>query len=1133
MSLENFYNSNSQAIDALFSQRFRGVDSTSELQGRSMTSDFVRDFKTSYWIINSGRFTIGSNEDILNVMLAIGNAARFHTEQVKFVKYVPFMRGGQQVGTTRVVVEESPPATIGEADRQKIFNSLILPLIKNYYNTAILPNTQIDAITKRIIGEWWSNSQSSLFSEFAKLSETVESKEFALGQKFKILGNDFNNDFFDELISPTTVSAPPKIVLEHIGLAQFIVDNDQSPIGIERYGANIGTLEYQRKQGLENFKELAEEALGAEGELSLEDRVGLEQCALMTGLLHSKGEASSFKFDQYWQDKRYNSPLYKDPANNGDPNKDKNYRIYPVTQNGFNPTSLVNYATINKRVKEIFTNGDTKKPDAMIKGLFWVYEEMNKEGQDSNTSVLREAELSLSSKMRENKLVKIRNRLGEENEDINTVITENYQKKSSFYYLENTRVVFDGTNPSTARKDVQVTMTWKMGSMEGLESVIATLSEEDGQPAGTEVKLRDLITLPLTKKPSMSDGPGQYVSTQYSPNYSRVRLKMAPFGDDEASHRHDTMILDLSIIDHEISRESETGQTTLTINYKGYFEATLAMPFNDALADRKTIQQRLDAQRSGIDILKNGNCDPKLVRDAIRIEQKNLEISSKKDKLGSILRRLAKRKLIHTYEIDEFKLSTSTIGARVDSRNKLINKVTPARAQEKLDFEKLENLGQEKEEAGLWDSVTGFFSEDENSDEAIKKSVGNKFFFLGDLMWVVLDCLYKENSAEHEDHVKSLNLKFIVGTINIANPKDPSGPPIVINPLSMPIDVIFFTQWFNSTVVKKGLTSYPVGTFIRDLIERLVNGVIYDTCFSLLLPDENPPVLRPGFFTSSEKSWFLKNKKGELNPKDPFQDGKPPDLLFPKKIVTEQNAADKTSIVIADTNYCMIYQQFPSFKRQLMAESNKTLKEDDYTPTIYYGAKNTENNFLSNVSFSKTDSPFLREARYFNSSFGDLTLLSNVYDLSFSLVKRKANTMFYPGGIINFLLLDWGDKWTKLSPPWESPVYGQSDPHQHGTSANIMGLGGYFTIKSVEYNLGELPTEFEIKTSLIYYGSDADRPVGRDSDQTKNIEEEEKCVGAYNSIVTRYNETASENPDIDASQYESFTSVTSTDGGSQ
>lgn len=78
-----------------------------------------------------------------------------------------------------------------------------------------------------------------------------------------------------------------------------------------------------------------------------------------------------------------------------------------------------------------------------------------------------------------------------------------------------------------------------------------------------------------------------------------------------------------------------------------------------------------------------------------------------------------------------------------------------------------------------------------------------------------------------------------------------------INPLDIPIDVGFFLEWWNDTVVNKDLDFYPVGAFIRDLIERLINSVLFDTCLALIAPDERPPVLRTSFSLAQEINFLI------------------------------------------------------------------------------------------------------------------------------------------------------------------------------------------------------------------------------------------------------------------------------------
>ena len=79
-----------------------------------------------------------------------------------------------------------------------------------------------------------------------------------------------------------------------------------------------------------------------------------------------------------------------------------------------------------------------------------------------------------------------------------------------------------------------------------------------------------MITLPITRNTDKNSGDGSFVPNEYKPDYSRLRLKAKAQGDDEGS-----LLIDLSTIDHQVSRDSSTGQVELSINYRGYFESIL------------------------------------------------------------------------------------------------------------------------------------------------------------------------------------------------------------------------------------------------------------------------------------------------------------------------------------------------------------------------------------------------------------------------------------------------------------------------------------------------------------------------------------------------------------------------------
>ena len=68
-----------------------------------------------------------------------------------------------------------------------------------------------------------------------------------------------------------------------------------------------------------------------------------------------------------------------------------------------------------------------------------------------------------------------------------------------------------------------------------------------------------------------------------------------------------------------------------------------------------------------------------------------------------------------------------------------------------------------------------------------------------------------------------------------------------------------------------------------------------------------------------------------------------------------------------------------------------------------------------------------------------------------------------------------------------------------------MGMGGYFIIKSVEYDLGETSEQFQINISAKFLGTDADRPAGRESEEEETIGETDTCAKAFNLLAEKVN----------------------------
>ena len=203
--------------------------------------------------------------------------------------------------------------------------------------------------------------------------------------------------------------------------------------------------------------------------------------------------------------------------------------------------------------------------------------------------------------------------------------------------------------------------------------------------------------------------------------------------------------------------------------------------------------------------------------------------------------------------------------------------------------------------------------------------------------------------------------------------------------------------------------------------------------------------------------------------------------------------------------YNCIYQRYPGVFRSLSG-GRRPLKDSPYIPTLYYG-RGIGTNYLRDVSFKKTDVPYMRESKYFNNSFGLIALLANVYDISFVIKDHHANTYFRSGMIFNFVLTDFLNMANDFNPGDE--IGSESDGHKLGALANTLGMGGYYVVTKVEYTRKEIEEDWEIKVDAKFYGSDAPRSIGRDEDTGDvSLEDKVECVDVYNQSAYRVMETA-------------------------
>ena len=770
-----------------------------------------------------------------------------------------------------------------------------------------------------------------------------------------------------------------------------------------------------------------------------EDDVGnFKQCMLMLGFLK---RASQFAFDP-----NADNTIWGDALATQYTSKSHNGRIIPLWCR--KPEVFLNACNFNPKFKRYFSRKSTSDDTEYVASLFYVQSISDDKGKIIGT---KEVELNT---------------------------------KDADCSLGSVSIEYKGTTPATARKDVKVTMTWTIKNFNFLKKDISFSKEN--------FKFYELITVPYGVAKGSTIG-GSSLKTQYSPDYSRIRLKIKSRANvkeydlgvggrlkrdkngnvlykDKENEIIDDYYIDLAITNHKMERDDTKHNVKVTIDYRGYFENMLSMPFMDALVSRENLANRFNRDRELNKLAED--CNPSTFREIVRLnrigdsgEVSFLNFQQKLVALGSFYSYNTNTAKIKKYIKDG--------NTTLDENDKYITDITPAGT----------NFSRIPENFDVED--TNFFEETLGSDpeKTIKNTLSSTFCRLGDIMEAALSQLYKAGDNELLDEFNHLNLKFVFAPVTIINPFDPSRL-INFNPLEMPIDYQFFDQWYNANIVNKKITYYPVLTFIRDLTERVINGILFEACLSSRLPDEKPPMLRSGFFYSNrtEGELFNYERKGYYLDLDGFIDSKgAAEKVFQYKKDNGVGGIGEQAV----TNYCVIYSMNSNF---FNLKGGVPMKNSKWVPTFRSGVRWTDG-FMTSLSFTqKNQKSGLREAKFFNTGNG-LQVLSNVYDFSFTLDNVKPNNMLFPGQLIWFELWDFDNA--------------DIDPNTLNTLANVLTMGGYYMIKSVTHTFSIQEGKFTIKYDTLWTGSDTNVKFRRNTSGEKTIENNEECRTAYETALTR------------------------------
>ena len=399
---------------------------------------------------------------------------------------------------------------------------------------------------------------------------------------------------------------------------------------------------------------------------------------------------------------------------------------------------------------------------------------------------------------------------------------------------------------------------------------------------------------------------------------------------------------------------------------------------------------------------------------------------------------------------------------------------------------------------------------DADIDIADAGTVKISYFYIGDLIeWGAQSAINSITQSDDKvvwDTSISEKIKVLLGSLNIENPI-PGQDNIRMSIADIPVSMETFKAfWFNK-VIKPRRDNYPLIHFIRDVVkmaaqdalnspwlnkdeDRRQRVILRTAAISLPTVNEEDPLvewMRTHFIDGRPYSDFSTVDMEAVTEKDP--------LTFRKSDVDVNNLF----------NYFVVYLENGSlsYLSKSAVDSNEFgvvgRKAYDKILGIHHFGFGENRGILKTAKFSKTNAPYLREARYeSHRGYSPFDQLSAVYEVE---VTTFGAPFYYPG---QYLWIEPRGLNYNSDPDYRlgSPDNGYNEDGQGGSFAFIMGLGGYHIITKVSGYLED--GKYETKIHCRYDNSGADRGerkgYGTQDDESSKCGDETRPKGFFGGL---------------------------------
>lgn len=587
---------------------------------------------------------------------------------------------------------------------------------------------------------------------------------------------------------------------------------------------------------------------------------------------------------------------------------------------------------------------------------------------------------------------------------------------------------FNGTNPTEARSDIKADLTLYFQSF-------MDFIEERVSYNGKTYRFVDLIIQPPPDENGKVLNEKVVHSNEYNPAFYRIRAEVGyevPQSSEIAGSLRDSIIVNnksfyLCMVDHNLNFKND-GSVEIQISYRAYVETALKNPKMDALASPELLAARINNQN----ILENALADKKCSKDQIRELAAGVQSSEEqlvKKSLSSILTRLKDRNAIYNVSLQEEDRSYFQTNGYFKTCNLKQDPVQTSGGED-LAIALRSKLPEKSDDFSFTDSNNSVI----------------QFFYFGDLLYTILDCVFDTNNQFRSNTM--INTRMILGSFEFESfNSNEQTTNKVYNIAYMPISIDFFSRWFVDNIIsqKDSRKTFPVLNFVRNLSNSLIKPALLENCVNRKIENVTrfATTQVTGYYTSGEDELLKEAKmnKGSINTSTTAKNKG----SYPLKCDGDgkTNINNFFSYIIVSTNgSSLTYTGTGGYT-------------EDISKGRYHISLGQDRGLVKNISFSKTDLQYIKEARFMQQGIDGLLQLASVYKLN---VEMFGNTLFYPGMEFYFNPYGLGG----------STAFGA--PNTKGSIANKLGIGGYHTITSVKSTISPGKFSTSIQAQQYYSG---------------------------------------------------------------